>query len=319
MSLWGATVITNMLSAIPWIGQDFVQFIPLNYIILLLVIGILSINLPTVGKLNLRALRGRKPRTEEEKKPFTSVPFEFMAILAGIIDGDGYIAVTQTVKGYISIELVISLELLDAPMLYSIQTTLGIGRVNEYPNSNQVKLTINRTDLQEVFFPLLTYYGIFFLTETRRAQYNIAMYVLMTGIVKYSDIPSVIPSVVPSLPLTAAGYLLLGFFANWVVGFTVTDGCFCIKDSGEVEFSLRQRSHPILFQAFNLLFSTKRKVYEHGGNAKFAVSSVIDITTVVNFFSFSGLHPLLGLKAANYRTWIEYIRVQRRFKDVRLP
>jgi quinol-cytochrome oxidoreductase complex cytochrome b subunit len=26
MSLWGATVITNMLSAIPWIGQDFVQF-----------------------------------------------------------------------------------------------------------------------------------------------------------------------------------------------------------------------------------------------------------------------------------------------------
>ena len=27
MSLWGATVITNMLSAIPWIGQDFVQFI----------------------------------------------------------------------------------------------------------------------------------------------------------------------------------------------------------------------------------------------------------------------------------------------------
>jgi len=26
MSLWGATVITNMLSAIPWIGQDFVQY-----------------------------------------------------------------------------------------------------------------------------------------------------------------------------------------------------------------------------------------------------------------------------------------------------
>ena len=30
MSLWGATVITNMLSAIPWIGQDFVQFITLS-------------------------------------------------------------------------------------------------------------------------------------------------------------------------------------------------------------------------------------------------------------------------------------------------
>nr|UYG49292.1 apocytochrome b [Rhizoctonia sp.] len=27
MSLWGATVITNLLSAIPWIGQDFVQLV----------------------------------------------------------------------------------------------------------------------------------------------------------------------------------------------------------------------------------------------------------------------------------------------------
>ena len=27
MSLWGSTVITNLLSAIPWIGQDFVEFV----------------------------------------------------------------------------------------------------------------------------------------------------------------------------------------------------------------------------------------------------------------------------------------------------
>ena len=27
MSLWGATVITNLISAIPWVGQDIVEFI----------------------------------------------------------------------------------------------------------------------------------------------------------------------------------------------------------------------------------------------------------------------------------------------------
>ena len=27
MSLWGATLITNLISAIPWVGQDIVQFI----------------------------------------------------------------------------------------------------------------------------------------------------------------------------------------------------------------------------------------------------------------------------------------------------
>ena len=27
MSFWGATVITNLMSAIPWIGNDFVEFL----------------------------------------------------------------------------------------------------------------------------------------------------------------------------------------------------------------------------------------------------------------------------------------------------
>ena len=27
MSLWGATVITSLMSAIPWVGQDIVEFI----------------------------------------------------------------------------------------------------------------------------------------------------------------------------------------------------------------------------------------------------------------------------------------------------
>ncbi|PDQ12347.1 hypothetical protein CKK21_25830 [Enterobacter cloacae] len=36
MSLWGATVITNLLSAIPWIGQDFVEFVKLLLFIITL-------------------------------------------------------------------------------------------------------------------------------------------------------------------------------------------------------------------------------------------------------------------------------------------
>ena len=39
MSLWGATVITNMLSAIPWIGQDFVEFLINNIVLVLFVVS----------------------------------------------------------------------------------------------------------------------------------------------------------------------------------------------------------------------------------------------------------------------------------------
>lgn len=45
MSLWGATVITNLLSAIPWIGQDFVQLVYTNTIDM-------STALPVIGTIN---------------------------------------------------------------------------------------------------------------------------------------------------------------------------------------------------------------------------------------------------------------------------
>jgi quinol-cytochrome oxidoreductase complex cytochrome b subunit len=56
MSYWGATVITNLLSAIPWVGTDLVEFI----ILLFISLSILAI-LPTIGSVNYKALRGRAP------------------------------------------------------------------------------------------------------------------------------------------------------------------------------------------------------------------------------------------------------------------
>jgi len=49
MSYWGATVITNLLSAIPWVGTDLVEFSHLLFISLF----ILAI-LPTIGTVVLR-------------------------------------------------------------------------------------------------------------------------------------------------------------------------------------------------------------------------------------------------------------------------
>jgi quinol-cytochrome oxidoreductase complex cytochrome b subunit len=61
MSLWGATVITNLLSAIPWIGKDFVEFEFFNFFnaetIFYLII---FFSLTTIGALNIRALKGQK-------------------------------------------------------------------------------------------------------------------------------------------------------------------------------------------------------------------------------------------------------------------
>lgn len=68
------------------------------------------------------------------------------------------------------------------------------------------------------------------------------------------------------------------------------DGCF----------QLKQRVHTNLFEAFKLVFNTNRKINTTNNYSQFAVSSKADIQNVIIFFSFSGLHPLVGLKYIQY-------------------
>lgn len=82
-------------------------------------------------------------------------------MFAGLIDGDGYISITNS-NGYIRLQLIIALNMRDLGMLNHIHSVLGVGRVNTYPETDTVKLTISKTDLQEIVFPLFIYHNIFF-------------------------------------------------------------------------------------------------------------------------------------------------------------
>jgi hypothetical protein len=118
-----ATVITNLLSAIPWIGEDFVQLVYNTDTICM------SNAFPVIGTINWGSRRGLKARTPEQLQQFLSIPYSFLAQLAGFIDGDGYISITRTNKGYIEIKLVIGLDEIDSELLTTLQTTLGLGRI----------------------------------------------------------------------------------------------------------------------------------------------------------------------------------------------
>nr|ATX62062.1 hypothetical protein [Tremella fuciformis] len=245
-------------------------------------------------------------------------------MFVGFVDGDGYIKLTRTVTGHISMELVIALNVRDLPLLQYMHSVLGIGRINQFGNT--VKYIIGRVDLQEVLFPLLLHHNIFFLTHTRRLQYALALHVLMNNIVLFGDLPTgnnnQYLGLIPSLPNTAMNFTVLPFFFNWIVGFTMAEGSFYIKSVGEYFFSLRQRTfgHTELFEAFRLVFNTQTSVeYSTRGYAKFAVSSVKDLTTVVTFFSHSGLHPLVGHKLEQYNKWINGMRSTKRFSSIKLP
>jgi hypothetical protein len=172
---------------------------------------------PTIGNVHKNALK--KTKKILDKKDYVSTPTSFLAFLVGLIDGDGYIQITKTTKGFITIKLTISAKqhIEDISTLEYINSILKLGKIYVYKDlrSPSCKLVINRTELQEVLFPLLIYNNIFFLTETRINQFNLAMHILKNDIKMYDDIPSIdnIEDVF-KLPEDANGYTLLHFFKN---------------------------------------------------------------------------------------------------------
>jgi hypothetical protein len=201
-----ATVITNLLSAIPIFGQDIVELIH-NFVTELLTIfgneglilnqTVISV-LPTIGTVSTQALKKGK-QLRLNKNEYLSIPYQFISFLVGLIDGDGYIQITKTTKGFITIKLVIGLGLDDLSTLEYIHSVLKLGKITIYRDYRNpiCKLIINKTDLQEVVFPLLIYHNIFFLTNTRRDQFNLAIHIFKNNLKSFENIPSII-NIVPS-------------------------------------------------------------------------------------------------------------------------
>jgi hypothetical protein len=276
--------------------------------------------LPTIGNVHKNALK--KMNKILDKKDYVTIPSSFLAFLVGLIDGDGYIQITKTTKGFITMKLVISLHSEDISTLEYIHSTLKLGKLNVYKDirSPCCKLVINRTELQEVLFPLLIHNNIFFLTETRINQFNLAMHILKNDIKVFDDLPSKdnIENIF-ELPEDANGYTLLHFFKNWIVGFTSSEGSFFIKSNNDGCFQLKQRIHTNLFEAFKLVFKTNRKIDTTNDFNQFGVSSKSDIQTVINFFSFEGLHPLVGLKYIQYIKWLNNLQNSIRYSKLHYP
>lgn len=350
-----ATVITNLLSAVPVFGQDLVELIYYlnveNYSHFqmslikadsIFIIGvendsffILQLNiLPTIGVVSKQALKkGKTLRVSKEE--YLSIPVQFIAFFTGLIDGDGYIQITKTTKGFIAMKLTLIWHISDLSTLEYIHSVLKLGKITVSRDKLKpiCKLIINKTDLQEVLFPLLKYHHIFFLTNSRREQFKLAMLILEKDIKTFDSLSSKTCNhyhcliqhsqeeiINNKLSDSSAGYLRLPFFKNWLVGFTNAEGSFFIKKNKDGCFQLKQRIHNPLFEAFKILFETERKIgIEKDKYLPFSVSSESDVQKVINFFSYSGLHPLIGLKNIQYLKWLADLQNSYRYKNLNFP
>ena len=121
--------------------------------------------------------------------------------------------------------MIICLSLEDISSLEYIYSVLKIGKLQIAlaPDKNNpiCKLVFCKTDLQEVIFPLLIHHKIYFITESRRAQFDLAMFIFNNDFKLFNQIScfNKVPTIF-ELPKTASDYLSLAFFKNWLVGFT---------------------------------------------------------------------------------------------------
>jgi hypothetical protein len=184
------------------------------FIFLISLTAIYYAGLPVIGNINSKSHKAKLNKLSEAE--YLAIPKSFLAFLIGFIDGDGYIGIKKSYKDSVTVHLAISLHLDDITVLNYIQSVLKIGKIYSYPNrkSPTARLVISKLELQEVVFPLLLYHGLFFLTNTRRAQYNMAMYIFNNDIKKYSELPSVARVVIQELPTSALEYVNLPFFKD---------------------------------------------------------------------------------------------------------
>lgn len=132
MSFWGATVITNMASAVPYIGSDLVQFLwggfktedPIRNNLKILKYAGKSYKLTNIGRqsagIGIRYYSQIPQRLNLEDLTY--------AKLSGLIEGDGWFSISKKGK-YLTYELGIELDIRDIDLIYQIRELLGVGTI----------------------------------------------------------------------------------------------------------------------------------------------------------------------------------------------
>lgn len=337
MSHWGATVITNLLSAIPFVGADivplkfnltiiFIISIPLwdgLYILYKYILYFKNyISLYTSNIFNnIPGYFSKGKIFEGNNIKYNIIDYKILSMIIGFIDGDGYIRITKKSKdnkNYIYISLVINLNINDTETIYYIHKHLNMGKVYNITVKNKklIRLEINKTNLINNFIPLLNYYNIKFLTETRQKQYLLLKYISLNNIIYYEDIKKNEIEILNYINnnLITKDFINLNYFNNWLVGFTMAEGSFLIKKNNDICFQLKQKYNFELFNDITKYFNTTRKLYINKNKyIQFSVSSIKDIQTIIKFFLSSNNHPLIGNKLISFNKWLFEISISKRY------
>lgn len=354
MSLWGATVITNLISAIPWIGQDIVEFIwgglytdePLIREDMLKIL--LNAKIPPIFVLGYvwpLKIHVKKPKSRGQSAGVRGLSTLrasqrlnaedlIYAYLVGLFEGDGYFNVSKKGK-YFQCELGIELSIKDVQLIYKIKDLLGVGVVGFREKKGEIKMVYLRVrkkyHLINKILPIFDKYPLF---SDKQFDYLRLREVILSNYVYYEDLPKYTRPELAALSTTRAklassieSIMNASYFSSWLVGFIEAEGCFSVyiiqkpeKGYHVASFDISQTRGEILILAIRKYLSLTPLPYkDKTNNFKLKVTSVRSLENIIKFLNKAPV-KLLGNKKLKYILWIKQLRkISRYGEKINIP
>lgn len=340
-----ATVITNLLSAIPIFGKDIVELIwgglktvEPQYGDVLLKILLNAGNSPNLGfaydlfLIIISIIYVKIARTWRESAGVRSISTSeasqrldagdlTYAYLVGLFEGDGFFSITKNGK-YLTYVLGIELSIRDVQLIYKIKSLLGVGAVSFRKRNNIEMVTLRIRDkdhLKKIIIPIFDKYPMF---SNKQYDYFRFKNALLSNITYSSELPEYSRSN-ESLN-TVESIINTFYFPAWLVGFIEAEGCFSVykqKDDYFIcSFDISQTGNEIIISAIRKYLSFTTQIYLDKTNCyKLKVTSVRSIENVIKFLNKAPI-KLLGNKKLQYLLWIKQLRtIPRYYQKINIP
>ena len=321
------------MSAIPWIGQDIVEFLwgglntvephncevvlkillnagkspNLEFAYDLLLISPSIIHVKT-AKTWRKSAGVRSLHTSKASQRLHAGDLKF-AYLVGLFEGDGFFSITKKGK-YLTYELGIELSIRDVQLIYKIKHLLGVGVVSfrKRQEVEMVSLRIrNKDHLKNFILPIFDKYP---MLSNKQYDYLRFKEALLSDIIYSEYLPFYSRSIVPLN--TVESIVSVSYFSAWLVGFIEAEGCFSTYKKNDsypiASFDISQTNGDILISAIKKYLSFTTAIYlDKTENYKLKVTSARSVENVIKFLRKAPV-KLLGYKRLQYLLWIKQLR-----------
>lgn len=354
MSLWGATVITNLVSAVPWIGQDIVEFlwgglytdgpqynnillkILLNagkssilgfaYDLFLVILLIINVKIAMTWRQSAGvSVKLRKNISTSGASQRLHAGDLTYAYIVGLFEGKGSFSITKRGK-YLTYEFGIELLIRDAKLIYKLKSLLGIGIVNirniEGCDIKMISLRIrNKNHLKSFILPIFDKYPMF---SNKQYDYLRFRNALLSEVIYSRNLPEY---TISNEPLNSIESIInTYYFPAWLVGFIEAKGCFSNVNNNYLapsfEISQTIGDGVGIISAIRKYLSFTSNIYLDKIEQPCFKLKVTNIRSIENILKFLNSVPikLLGYKKLEYLLWIKQLRqISRYNQKINIP